>query len=163
MDLSGHGPIHVWRRMLEKHADLVDTVEARLRVDHELTATEFDVLINIPSTATIRHRELLHQIVLSRSALSRLLGRMETRGLITQFSDSTDQRGVCVALTPDGLRLKRESARTNADAVRTAFAGLTDQNLSDLLDLVDQIRPGPADPTRTDQIRPGPAEPTEPR
>ena len=133
--------------MLEKHADLVDTLEAKLRADHGLTATEFDVLVNIPSTATIRHRELLDQIVLSRSALSRLLGRLESRGLVTQSSDSTDQRGVCAALTPDGLRLKRESARTNADVVRSAFAGLTDENLCDLLDLVDQIRPSPAEPS----------------
>lgn len=147
MELAGCGPIAVWRHMLEKHADLVDTLEAKLRADHGLTATEFDVLINIPSTTTIRHRELLDQIVLSRSALSRLLGRMETRGLVTQSSDSTDQRGVCVALTPDGLRLKRESARTNADVVRSAFTGLTDQNLNDLLDLVDQIRPRPAEPS----------------
>ncbi|MDN5655150.1 MAG: MarR family winged helix-turn-helix transcriptional regulator [Kocuria sp.] len=147
MELAGCGPITVWRRMLEKHADLVDTLEAKLRADHGLTATEFDVLINIPSTTTIRHRELLHQIVLSRSALSRLLGRLETRGLVTQSSDSTDQRGGCVALTPDGLRLKRESARTNADIVRTAFAGLTEENLSALLELVDQIQPSPAEPS----------------
>ena len=36
---------------------------------------------------------------------------------------------------------------TNADIVRTAFAGLTEENLSVLLDLVDQIQPSPAEPS----------------
>lgn len=153
------GPVAAWRRMLEVHADLVEWIEARLRAEHGLTATEFDVLINIPSTATIRQRELLRQIVLSRSALSRLLGRMEIRGLVTQTSDSTDARGVCVALTKAGLRLKRESARTNAEVVRTAFAGLTDRNLGDLFDLVDRIRPEPGEASgRDDHREPGGAE-----
>ncbi|SMX72552.1 DNA-binding transcriptional regulator, MarR family [Brevibacterium sp. 239c] len=144
MELSG--AIGVWRRMLETHADLVDALEARFRADHGLTATEFDVLVNIPSTTTIRHRELLDEIVLSRSALSRLLRRLETRGLVSQSADSADQRGVCVALTPEGLRLKRESARTNAEVVRTAFSALTEDNLGELLRLIDRIHPQPAEP-----------------
>ncbi|MCF2586135.1 MarR family winged helix-turn-helix transcriptional regulator [Brevibacterium sp. UCMA 11752] len=140
------GAIGVWRRMLETQADLVDALETRFRADHGLTATEFDVLVNIPSTTTIRHRELLDEIVLSRSALSRLLRRLETRGLVCQSADSADQRGVCVALTPEGLRLKRDSARTNADVVRAAFSALTEDNLGELLRLIDRIHPQPTEP-----------------
>ena len=132
--------------MLETHAGLVDALETRFRADHGLTATEFDVLVNIPSTTTIRHRELLDEIVLSRSALSRLLRRLETRGLVCQSADSADQRGVCVALTPEGLRLKRDSARTNADVVRAAFSALTEDNLGELLRLIDRIHPQPTEP-----------------
>lgn len=132
--------------MLETQADLVDALETRFRADHGLTATEFDVLVNIPSTTTIRHRELLDEIVLSRSALSRLLRRLETRGLVCQSADSADQRGVCVALTPEGLRLKRDSARTNADVVRAAFSALTEDNLGELLRLIDRIHPQPTEP-----------------
>ena len=139
------GAIGVWRRMLETQADLVDALETRFRADHGLTATEFDVLVNIPSTTTIRHRELLDEIVLSRSALSRLLRRLETRGLVCQSADSADQRGVCVALTPEGLRLKRDSARTNADVVRAAFSALTEDNLGELLRLIDRIHPQPTE------------------
>ena len=140
------GAIGVWRRMLETHAGLVDALETRFRADHGLTATEFDVLVNIPSTTTIRHRELLDEIVLSRSALSRLLRRLETRGLVCQSADSADQRGVCVVLTPEGLRLKRDSARTNADVVRVAFSALTEDNLGELLRLIDRIHPQPTEP-----------------
>ena len=72
--------VTVWRSMLLTHADLVDAIGVRLRAEHGLTATEFDVLINIPPHSTIRHRDLVDEIVLSRSALSRLLRRLEQRG-----------------------------------------------------------------------------------
>lgn len=141
MASSSCGPVAVWRQMLETHADLVDSLESRFKAEHGLTATEFDVLINIPQDSPIRQRDLLRCIVLSRSALSRLLRRLEERGLVVQTADSEDQRGVRVSLTDAGRRLRRESARTNAEVVRTAFEGLSANDLTALSALIEQIRP----------------------
>lgn len=140
MELQGAGPVAVWRRMLLLHADLVDEIGTRLTAEHGLTVTEFDVLINIPPGATIRHRDLLREIVLSRSALSRLLRRLESRGLVTQVADPVDHRGVCVALTDVGAHLRRRCARTNSRVVRSAFNGLTEEDLAILDVLVNQLR-----------------------
>ena len=135
------GTVAVWRLMLEKHADLVEALEQRFEADHELSANEFDVLINIPSTTTIRHRELLHSIVLSRSALSRLLRRLESRGLVEQHSDEGDRRGICVSLTEEGARIRQRSSHSNNEVVRAAFAGLSTEDLESLTALVAKIRP----------------------
>ncbi|MDN5586668.1 MAG: MarR family winged helix-turn-helix transcriptional regulator [Brevibacterium sp.] len=141
MKISEHGPVAVWRLMLETHADLLEAIEARFEAEHDLSANEFDVLINIPSTTTIRHRDLLESIVLSRSALSRLLRRLECRGLVEQHSDTGDRRGICVSLTDEGLKLRRGSSRTNTEVVRSAFTGLSTEDLVELHALVGKIRP----------------------
>ncbi|WP_209374020.1 MarR family winged helix-turn-helix transcriptional regulator [Brevibacterium renqingii] len=133
--------VTVWRSMLLKHADLVDAIGARLRTEHGLIATEFDVLINIPPHSTIRHRDLVDEIVLSRSALSRLLRRLEQRGLIEQRSDDEDQRGICVELTEGGRVLREASAKTNAEVVDDAFALLDSADLTCLSEAVGRIRP----------------------
>src|SRR5699024_12413012 len=72
--------VTVWRSMLLMHADLVDEIGARLRSEHGLTATEFDVLINIPPHSTIRQRDIVAECVLSGSALFPLLRRLALRG-----------------------------------------------------------------------------------
>lgn len=141
MKVSEHGSIAVWRLMLEKHVELVEALETGFESEHDLSANEFDVLINIPSTTTVRHRDLLERIVLSRSALSRLLRRLELRGLVEQHSDTGDRRGICVSLTDEGAKLRRRSSRTNTEVVRSAFAGLSTEDMDELHALVAKIRP----------------------
>ena len=133
--------VTVWRSMLLIHADLVDAIGVRLRAEHGLTATEFDVLINIPPHSTIRHRDLVDEIVLSRSALSRLLRRLEQRGLVEQRPDDEDQRGICVGLTERGRSLRATAAKTNAEVVDDAFAALDSADLACLSEAVGRIRP----------------------
>lgn len=141
LKVSEHGSIAVWRLMLEKHVDLVEALETGFEAEHDLSVNEFDVLINIPSTTTVRHRDLLERIVLSRSALSRLLRRLELRGLVEQHSDTGDRRGICVSLTDEGANLRRRSSHTNTEVVQSAFAGLSTEDVEQLHALVGKIRP----------------------
>ena len=148
--LLQRGAIAVWRRMLLTHADLVENIESALRAEHDLSAVEFDVLINIPPHGSIRHRELVREIVLSRSGLSRLMRRMEARGLIVQTPDPEDQRGVCASLTDAGREVRDASAQTNGKVVLAAFAGLSDDDLDTLLGLITRISPTPQEKEEND-------------
>src|SRR5699024_8814830 len=89
------------------------------------------------------HRDLLRSMVLSRSGLSRLLGKLEDRGLITQAPDPEDQRGVLVGLTAAGEELREAAARTNVEIILAGFSGMTDADAEAGFELVSAIRPIP--------------------
>ena len=145
------GPIQIasWRLMMEKHQDFMAQFAEGFRQRHGLTLNEFDALINADPEGPVRHRDLLRSMVLSRSALSRLLGRLETRGLVVQRPDPDDQRGVLVTLTEAGVRLRDGAAATNAEIIMAGFAGVSEDEAEDIFALVSKIRPVPV---------PGPAE-----
>ena len=138
-----NGPIKIaaWRLMMEKYQDFMTRFEHEFRARHELSANEFDVLINASAAAQVRQRDLLHSLVISRSALSRLLGKLEGRGLVTQEPDPEDQRGVLVTLTEAGAKLCNEAATTNGEIILAAFSGLTDGEADEIFELVSKICP----------------------
>lgn len=136
-----NGPIKIaaWRLMMEKYQDFMTRFEAEFRARHELSANEFDVLINARPATQVRQRDLLRSLVISRSALSRLLGKLEKRGLVRQEPDPDDQRGVLVTLTEAGVRLCDEAAETNAEVIFAGFAGVTDAEAEEIFQLVSKI------------------------
>ena len=138
-----NGPIKIaaWRLMMEKYQDFMTRFEHEFRARHELSANEFDVLINASTSAQFRHRDLLRSLVISRSALSRLLGKLEGRGLVTQEPDPEDHRGVLVALTEAGQKLCAEAAESNGEIIISAFSGLTDAEAEEIFQLVSKICP----------------------
>ncbi|WP_432790436.1 MarR family transcriptional regulator [Brevibacterium sp. K11IcPPYGO002] len=138
-----NGPIKIaaWRLMMEKYQDFMTRFEAEFRARHELSANEFDVLINARPATQVRQRDLLRSLVISRSALSRLLGKLEKRGLVRQEPDPEDQRGVLVTLTEAGVRLCDEAAETNAEVIFAGFAGVTDAEAEEIFQLVSKICP----------------------
>ena len=138
-----NGPIKIaaWRLMMEKYQDFYTRFEHEFSNPARLTVNEFDVLINARPAAQVRQRDLLRSLVISRSALSRLLGKLEDRGLATQEPDREDQRGVLVALTAEGQRLSDEAAATNAEIILAGFAGLTDAEANEIFELVSKVRP----------------------
>src|SRR5699024_2802378 len=86
-------------------------------------------------------RHLHHRTLPVRSTLSRLLRRLEQRGLVEQRPDDEDQRGICVGLTERGRSLRATAAKTNAEVVDDAFAALDSADLACLSEAVGRIRP----------------------
>ena len=138
-----NGPIKIaaWRLMMEKYQDFMTRFEHEFRARHGLSANQFDVLINASTSAQVRQRDLLRSLVMSRSALSRLLGKLEGRGLVTQAADPEDHRGVLVALTEAGQKLCAEAAETNAEIIFSGFSDVTDAEAEEIFELVSRICP----------------------
>ena len=131
--------VAVWRSLMEVHQSVLREIEQDLATAHSLSATEFDTLINIP-TRGIRFNDLREQVILSQSALSRLVTRLEQRGLVTRSSSPHDLRGVEVELTAGGQALRRKAARTNAAAAKRAFADhLTKAELDTLHEIFSRL------------------------
>jgi DNA-binding MarR family transcriptional regulator len=101
-----------WRDLLDQHARITCALERVLQDEHGLGVSEFEVMERLAAPDKEQHRmqELADSVHLSQSALSRLIGRLESEGLVTRAICSEDRRGIYAGLTEEG-RARYEAAR----------------------------------------------------
>lgn len=132
--------VDVWRSLMEVHAAVLSEIEVALDERHRLTVSEFDALINLPQRG-LPLRELRDRVVLSQSALSRLMDRLERRAIVTRCDVASDSRAVLMRPTESGRKLTREAARTNAEVVERVFTDrLSPGEFTMLQDVFDRLR-----------------------
>ena len=113
--------VDTWRSLMEVHEAVLRGIERELADRHDMSVSEFDTLVNIPRVG-VRLRELTDLIVLSQSALSRLVDRLARRGLVERDMVLGDSRAVQLRLTDEGRKVTKAAARTNAAVVERMFA-----------------------------------------
>lgn len=121
---SDQGLIAEWRDLLARHARVNDALEKELQTRHGLSVSEFEALQRIAENAEdgCRLQRLVDDVHMSQSALSRLVSRLEDRGLVARASCPEDRRGMKACLTDDGRRTLAEAAPTQADVLRRVLA-----------------------------------------
>ncbi|MCU4185453.1 MarR family winged helix-turn-helix transcriptional regulator [Acidiferrimicrobium sp. IK] len=115
-----------WRNWLVLSARVRAAVGRDLARDHAMSEPEYAVLVNLSEAPEHRLRmsELAARLDWSRSRLSHLLGRMETRGLVTRVDCPEDGRSSFAALTDLGLEEIRLAAPSHVASVRRHFVDL---------------------------------------
>jgi DNA-binding MarR family transcriptional regulator len=91
--------------------------------DYEVL-TEADAVLRDPAEHCVRVNALAARMRWSSSRLSRQLGRMQRRGLITREACGLDGRGDDVVLTKAGRRAIDKATPVHLALVRTHFADL---------------------------------------
>ncbi|WP_163509262.1 MarR family winged helix-turn-helix transcriptional regulator [Fodinicola acaciae] len=138
--MSVRARVEVWRSLLQVYVAVSEELAAALEARHSLSLSEFDALVNMPSEP-IRINGLKERMILSQSAVSRLCDRLERRGLLEKIPCEGDLRGVQVALTPAGKRLRSQAIRTNAQVIDEHFASLlTREQLTAVGDALAEIK-----------------------
>ena len=72
--------------------------------------------------------------------ITRLLDRLETRGLIARQRDTKDRRVVATRIPPEGLALLLQLDQPVLDLHRRQFAHMPPARLEELVDLLEQAR-----------------------
>jgi DNA-binding MarR family transcriptional regulator len=93
----------------------------------ELLPREYGVLYAL-STAPdgLRMTELCDDVLLSQAGISRLVARLERRGLVERRGDAEDARAYRIRLTPVGAQVQREVGRAHARQVTRAMTRALD-------------------------------------
>ena len=123
-----HTSSHVltaWHTLLQVSSRVVAELDRRLDLEHRMSIREFDVLINLDNAAGgagLRMTDLADAVMLSSGGLTRLVGRLEERGLLRREPDPSDGRGYLASLTGPG-RARLAEARTTHDAVIRELLG----------------------------------------
>ncbi|MFS8103395.1 MarR family transcriptional regulator [Lentzea alba] len=96
-----------WRTLAALHARIEDRLERALQKAHELSVSEYTVLdvLNRQDGFHLRMNQLSNAVVLSQSATTRLVTRLEDRGLLARYLCPTDRRGIYTEVTEKGHEL----------------------------------------------------------
>ncbi len=120
-------------------------LDVALDAEHRISVTEFDVLITLDNAPDrqLRMTDLARATLLSSGGLTRLAGRLETRGLIRREPDPDDGRAFRATLTEDGAELLAQ-ARVTHDAVlqRMIAANLSNRELRALEGALEKVLSG---------------------
>jgi DNA-binding MarR family transcriptional regulator len=88
----------------------------------------------------LRITELGEDALLSQPGMSRLVARLETRGLVERVDDPRDARACRIRLTATGTEMQRRVGRAHARQVARAMSRtLDDGELRQLLDLCRRL------------------------
>ncbi|MFE7416293.1 MarR family winged helix-turn-helix transcriptional regulator [Rhodococcus sp. NPDC057529] len=113
-----------WRTVAAFH-DLVETrLENALQSPLELSVVEhtvLDVLSRQDRALHMRMQQLSRATALSSSATTRLVNRLEARGLLSRFLCVEDRRGIYTELTPAGSELLDQARPIYDSALREAL------------------------------------------
>jgi len=107
--------------------------------EHGLLLGEFDVLAALRRSGEpfeLTPSVLVRQLMLSSSAMTNRLDRLEERDLIRRRPDPTDRRGVIVTLTPEGRRIVDAAVTDHVETEARILAPLDATQLRQLDDLV---------------------------
>jgi DNA-binding MarR family transcriptional regulator len=112
-------------RILRAARYLEREIERNL-ADFDLSTSEFNVLGALRRrTSPVAPSELSRALLLSSGGLTKLLGRLESAGLIRRLPDPSDRRGLLVALTDDGLSLQEHAFQAHLENEATLLAPLS--------------------------------------
>jgi DNA-binding MarR family transcriptional regulator len=115
--------IEQWRNLTALHGLVESTLEKALQDAHGLSSTEYTVLdaMSRQQDRHLRMHEVATVAALSGSAATRLVNRLETRGLIARVLCDDDRRGIYSALTPAGKALLRQATPTHDATLEQAL------------------------------------------
>lgn len=110
-------------------------LDEALQHGHGLPLSDYRALCALSRSDSdpLRMGELAERIGLKDSSVTRLVGRLETRGLAQRTAAVDDGRAVAASITPAGRRRYEEAAQTYRVALGDALAGArTNFYLADL-------------------------------
>jgi DNA-binding MarR family transcriptional regulator len=116
---TGSPLVGEWRELLARHARITAALERELQRKHHLSVTEFEALQRLAEDHVdgCRLQQLVDDVHISQSALSRLVGRLADEGLVERRSCSEDRRGVFACITEAGRRRLAEAEPTQHDVL----------------------------------------------
>ncbi|GAA2711374.1 MULTISPECIES: MarR family transcriptional regulator [Streptomyces] len=114
-----------WRTLAALHARIEDALERALQREHGLSVSEYGVLETLSQEGGYRLRmnQLAKAVVLSQSATTRLVTRLEQRGLLERYICEEDRRGIYTRVTADGHAALDRARPTHDASLAEALEG----------------------------------------
>ncbi|MDF9811659.1 MarR family transcriptional regulator [Streptomyces sp. NPDC006733] len=134
-----------WCALSLLHGRIEAHIERALQARHELSVREYSLLDVLSRQhdgegGHLRMHQVADSVVLSQSATTRLVSRLEDRGLLSRYLCPTDRRGIYTNVSEAGLKLLAEARPTNDAALREALdEAAKNPGLTPLVDAVESL------------------------
>ena len=112
-----------WRELLARHARVNAALERDLQRRHRLSVTEFEALARLSENDHdgCRLQQLVDEVHMSQSALSRLISRLHDEGLVERRTCSDDRRGIYACITDAGRERLAEAQVTQDEVLASTL------------------------------------------
>ncbi|MFE6871388.1 MarR family winged helix-turn-helix transcriptional regulator [Kitasatospora sp. NPDC057692] len=136
---SGWGALSLLHGRIESH------IERALQSRHDLSVREYSLLDVLSRQhdgegGHLQMKQVADAVVLSQSATTRLVTRLEDRGLLARYLCPTDRRGIYTNVSEEGLKLLEEARPTNDAALREALdEAARNPELASLVEAVEAV------------------------
>jgi DNA-binding MarR family transcriptional regulator len=133
--------LRLWLRLFTCKMLIEGVVRRRLRDTFDVTLPRFDLMAQLdraPSGMTLG--ELSQRMMVSNGNVTGLVDRLVAQGLIDRRPSPTDRRSQIVSLTAEGRKSFRAMARANGDWIGEVFAGLSHDEIEDLIRLLGKAK-----------------------
>ena len=129
--------LNLWRTY-----DLLKATEDALFARYELTAQQYNALrlLRAALPGSLRTLELASRLISRAPDITRLVDKLETRGLVRRDYPADNRRVVQVMLTEAGQELLRELAEPVRQCNATQLGHLTDEQKQQLVALLEAAR-----------------------
>ncbi|MET7861366.1 MarR family transcriptional regulator [Streptomyces sp. NPDC005318] len=135
-----------WYALSLLHGKIEAHVERALQSGHGLSVREYSLLDVLSRQHSgpgghLQMKQVAEAVVLSQSATTRLVSRLEDRGLLTRYLCDTDRRGIYTDVTDAGQALLAEARPTNDTALRAALdEAAKNPELAPLVRTVEELK-----------------------
>jgi DNA-binding MarR family transcriptional regulator len=136
---------NAWRGLLRLRESVMRELDRRLGEASELSLADYGILITLVTAPGLRLRmsELGTRRLLSPSGITRVVVRLEERGLLRREPDPTDGRAAFAALTRLGLEELRRGQVVHHATVRELYLRrLSGREVERLAQLYEKALPG---------------------
>jgi DNA-binding MarR family transcriptional regulator len=139
---------------LLRTADALSRGAEALVKPYNLSGTQYNILRILRGAGEngLACREVGCRLISRDPDITRLLDRMESRGLIARAREAQDRRVVKTRITAEGLRLLGELDRPVRDLHRRQFRALPGKQLRQLSNLLDRVLAQLGDAESSDSI-----------
>ncbi|MFC4224697.1 MarR family winged helix-turn-helix transcriptional regulator [Lysinibacter cavernae] len=131
-----------WESLFQAQVTLMREFSSE-KIWNDLSMREYDVLYSLTKgpDCGMRPADLNESILLSQPSLSRMIDRLEQRGLVRRNPDPTDGRSLNVTLTDAGRSIQREVGRKHAATVAKHMGNaLSETQLHQLIELCTTLQ-----------------------
>jgi DNA-binding MarR family transcriptional regulator len=149
-NVASNERVEAWRAFITAHAEVIGAIEREMEKEAQLLLSSYDVLVALSEVPDhrLRMHELARHVILSRSALSRLVDRLEKQGFIQRVRCGDDRRGAYAVLTDDGQQALNAAWPVYGRGIQEHFARyLSDEEVRILTDAMRRIAVAKGNPT----------------
>lgn len=143
--LLDDGRFHAWLNLVQTNSVVAARMEARLDTACGLSLPEHELLIRLAQSPDrqLRMYDLASLLLLSKSGITRVVDRLEKRGLVIRKMSDSDRRVVLAQLTDEGVATLAIARPVFAESIQEFFARhLTDDELASLRGLLRKVLAG---------------------
>ncbi len=105
----------------------------------DITTEQWAALCRLKEQDGLSQKELADRIVKDQPNLTRILDKLEQKGLIRRVDNANDRRAFFVYLTPEGEALMEKLIPIAVQVSVDAFAGFTAEEAASLKNLLNRV------------------------